>query len=52
MTNNLLNNLELPTISDKDKDNLKQPISDGEINQAIKGMKSGKGPGKVPLFQS
>lgn len=35
-TDNFLNNLELPTISEKDKENLEQ---------AIKGIKSGKAPG-------
>lgn len=44
-TDNFLNNVELPTISDKDKEYLEQPLSAGEIDQAIKGMKSGKAPG-------
>ena len=38
-------NLDLPTISDADRGKLEQPIVVGKIDQALKGMKSGKAPG-------
>lgn len=44
-TETFLNNLELPPISEKHKENLDQPISAREIELAIIGMKSGKAPG-------
>lgn len=37
--------IEMPNISDQDKDNLELPISIKEIEQAIKQIKSGKAPG-------
>lgn len=38
-------NLDLPTISEAARGKLEQLIVVGEIDQALKGMKSGKAPG-------
>lgn len=37
--------MKLPTLSQKDKDNLDSPITEAEVRIAIKCMKTGKSPG-------